>query len=440
MTQIAIPSDPFTRRLQKIGQLITAGDFPNAATELNAALKLFPTDPRIFLQGARLAEANGNFVRAEEAARKAVSLNPVWSVSVTELAALLSRLGRHDVAMEQAKKAVALDGKNANVLARAVDIAHQAQQIEVGLTWLQQLSALQPANAHYKSLIARDLRLLGDTAQALAVYTDMIAADPADRDGLLGRTQLAWAQGDLASALADSTALLALDSASDVFQFWHTLAQGATPPHMPTSVVQAIHDNEAATYDQHRLQGMNYQLPKLMAELIKARQTETTRHVLDLGCGTGLLGVFLGKEGGGALVGVELSGKMVEQAAKHSGLYDRFHTVNLLDALQATPEALYHVISACDVFAYVGDVTQAIPDAFRVLRPDGLLAFSCQLAGEDEAHWVMRSNLRFAHQRSHVEALCQAAGFDRVDVVETPLFHEAAGPVNGYIVVAHKPA
>lgn len=439
MTQTAIPSDPFTRRLQKIGQLITASDFQNAATELNAALKLFPTDPRIFLQGARLAEANGNFARAEEAARKAVSLNPVWSVSVTELAALLSRLGQHDAAMEQAKKAVALDGKNINVLARAVDIAHQAQQIEVALTWLKQLSALQPTNAHFKGLMARDLRLLGDAAQALAIYTDMISADPTNRDGLLGRTQLAWSLGDLATALTDSTALLALEPASDVFQFWHTLAQGATPATLPASMVQAIYDNEAATYDQRRLQGMNCQLPKLMAELIKAQPSEGTRHVLDLGCGTGLLGVFLGKEGGGAMVGVELSGKMIEQAAKHQGLYDRFHSVNLLDALQATPEALYHVISACDVMAYVGDLAQAIPDAFRVLRPDGLLAFSCELAGDDEAHWVMRPNLRFAHQRSHVEALCQAAGFDRVEVVETPLFHEAAGPVNGFVVMAHKP-
>ena len=71
MTIAAIPSDPFTRRLQKIGQMIANKDLQKAATELNAAAKTFPADPRVYLQAARLAEAAGNFAKAEEGARKA---------------------------------------------------------------------------------------------------------------------------------------------------------------------------------------------------------------------------------------------------------------------------------------------------------------------------------------------------------------------------------
>jgi len=439
MTIAAIPSDPFTRRLQKIGQMIANKDLQKAATELNAAVKTFPTDPRVFLQAARLAEASGNVSKAEEAARKAVSLNPVWVVSVTELASLLSRLQRHPEALEQGKKALALDPDNVDVLARVADIAQLANDMTTNVKCLRKLAELRPGMPVYKSLLARNLRLAGDNASALAVYNDMLTAHATDRDGLLGRAQLNWFAGQKAAAVADCETLLTLEPGNETFRFWHTLVQGGVPATMPEHTVRTIFDNEAPHYDASRLQGMNYQLPKVMAELIKARQADPVFHTLDLGCGTGLLGAHLGKSGG-ALVGVDLSRGMVDQAAKHRGLYDKFHTVNVLDALEATPADLYHVIAACDVFSYVGDLTQAIPNAFRVVRPDGHLVFSCELAQESEADLVIRPTLRFAHKRSAVEAMCRAAGFDKVDVVDTPLFNDSNVPVDGYIVIAHKPA
>ena len=85
--------------------------------------------------------------------------------------------------------------------------------------------------------------------------------------------------------------------------------------------------------------------------------------VLDLGCGTGLLGLMLGKIAG-SMIGVDASIKMIEQAEKH-GVYDRFHTVNLLDALRETDASQYHVIAALDVFIYVGDLAQAIARCLR---------------------------------------------------------------------------
>ena len=130
---------------------------------------------------------------------------------------------------------------------------------------------------------------------------------------------------------------------------------------------------------------------------------------------------------------------MIEQAARH-GVYSRFHTVNLHDALQATPEGLYHVMTALDVFIYAGDVTEALPNAQRILRPDGVLYFSCEAAPEDGPDLVLQANGRYAHKRSHIEALCQQAGFDSIDVQALVLRQEAGQPVPGFLVTAHKPA
>ena len=157
------------------------------------------------------------------------------------------------------------------------------------------------------------------------------------------------------------------------------------------------------------------------------------------GCGTGLLGVCLGRLNGGYMIGVDVSTKMVEQAARHN-VYDRFHTVNLHDALRDTPEGLYQVITALDVFIYAGDLTAAIPNAFRVLAPDGQLIFSCEVADEAGPDLVLQANGRYAHKRSHIEALCRSAGFDEVAIEEITLRTEGGAPVPGFVVTAHKPA
>jgi predicted TPR repeat methyltransferase len=438
MSITAIPSDPFTRRLQKIGQLISAGDLPSAAAELNLAVKEQAEDPRIYLLGMRLNEAKGEPERALQDARKAVSMNPMWVVSVTELSALLSRMGQHEEAVTQAKKAAAIEPNNIDMLTRVVDIAHAALKFDVALGWLRRLAELRPANAHYQSLIALDLRYTNEPEQALAVYNELLAANPYDLVALLGRAQVSHDQGDAATARADCETLVTINPTSTHFQFWHDLVHGVTPATLPIDMVREIHDGEATHYDTLKVTHGGYQLPRVMGALIKARFPTLEANVLDLGCGTGLLGASLGRLNG-ALVGVDVSIKMIERAAPR-GVYDKFHTVNLLDALAATPDALYHVISACDVFPYVGDLTQAVPNAFRIVRPDGYFVFSCERAEESEADLLLRPSMRFAHKQSAVEALCKSAGFDEVDVLEAPLFAGTTGPLMGYIVLAHKAA
>ena len=137
-------------------------------------------------------------------------------------------------------------------------------------------------------------------------------------------------------------------------------------------------------------------------------------------------------------MGVDISRGMIGQAAKHN-VYDRFHHTNLLDALEETPASLYQVIAALDVFIYTGDLQEAIPNALRILVPGGQLVFSCETASEDGPDLVLLPAGRYAHKRSHIEALCRAAGFGTVSVEDTVLRQENNAPVHGFLVFAHKP-
>ncbi|RZJ09857.1 MAG: tetratricopeptide repeat protein [Acidovorax sp.] len=434
----ATATDPNIKHLKQAREQIAKGDLKNAALTLNKANAKWPQDPRVFMLGGLLAEKSGNIKGAFEALRKAVSLSPDWGPGLLELALLLARQNQFQEAVETAEKVAALEPKNLQVLAGVVDIAHRAGHTEMAVRHLRRGLELVPGDVMLRRLLARDLSEQGHHEDSLAMWAALIAENPADTQSLVGRVQACLAAGKPADAQPDTTALLALAPQDAVYQYYDQLARGETPAQQPSELTQPLFDNMAEFYDLHMVRSLKYQLPKQVAEKITARYPDKKLNVLDLGCGTGLLGVCLGRLDG-FLIGVDVSTKMVEQAARHN-VYDRFHTVNLHDALRETPGGLYQTITALDVFIYAGDLTEAIPNAYRVLADDGMLVFSCETASETGPDLVLLPTGRYAHKRSHVEALCKAAGFDTVDIEETVLRHESQQPVNGFVVTAHKPA
>ncbi|MDD2846391.1 MAG: tetratricopeptide repeat protein [Rhodoferax sp.] len=431
-------SDPNLKHLHTAREQIAKGDLKNAALTLNQAQKQIPNDPRVFMLAGLMAEKSGNIPGAFEALRRSVAMAPDWGPGLLELALLLARQNQFAEAIETAEKLATLEPTNLQVLAGVIDIAHRAGHLDMAVRHLRRGLVLVPGDVQLRRLLARDLASLGQYAESLELWGALIDQNPQDSEALMGRVQALVAQGQPTRALQDTMALLALAPGDSVYAYYNALAHGATPAHQPPELNRALFDSMAELYDQHMVRGLKYQLPKQMADQIIARYPDKKLHVLDLGCGTGLLGVYLGRIDG-ALVGVDISKGMIEQAARHN-VYDRFHHANLLDALEDTPAALYQVIAALDVFIYAGDLSQAIPNALRILVPGGQFMFSCETAPEDGPDLVLLPSGRYAHKRSHIVALCQKAGFAPVEAQDTMLRHENHEPVHGFVVVAHKPA
>ncbi|RYF01757.1 MAG: tetratricopeptide repeat protein [Comamonadaceae bacterium] len=430
-------ADPNRKHLEAARTLIAKGDLQQAALALNKAQKKIPNDPRVFMMAGLMAEKAGNLPKAFESLRISVAMAPDWGPGLLELAMLLARQNQFHEAVETAEKVADLEPMNLVVLAGVVDIAHRAGHIEMAVRHLRRGLELVPGDVQLRRLLARDLSSLGQHAQALEVWDSLITQDPKDTEALLGRVQTHLAAGKPALAVQDTTSLLELAPGDSVYAYYNALAHGITPAHQPAELNRALFDGMADMYDQHTVRGLRYQLPKLVADQILARFPDRKLNVLDLGCGTGLLGVCLGRLDG-FLIGVDISHKMIEQAARHN-VYDRFHTVNLLDALHETPGDIYEVMTALDVFIYAGDLTEAIPNAFRILKGQGDLIFSCETAPQDGADLVLQGNGRYAHKRSHVQALCKAAGFESVEIQDLELRLENNLPVQGFVVTARKP-
>lgn len=433
-------AETFIAQLKSVEQQINQNQLPEAAQQLNRLVKTAPHDPRLFLLGSRLAEAAGNHEGMLQAARKAHQLAPQWPAAIMHLAGVLGSRDEADEALTLAAQAVqqaTTDGAlDSELLKTAATLAQRLAQHTSALVWLRQAEQMNPADSGTRYKIGLSLSASGDFAGAIEVFTSLLAQLPDNPSILSARLQAGLRGQQLALAVQDAEALLALDPTNEEIRFYLAVARGETPPTQPASMISGLFNASADRFDRQMVGQLQYNLPRIVGQKIHEWHPDRKGDVLDLGCGTGLLGVCLGPIEG-VLVGVDLSSEMIGQAARHN-VYDSFHQVNVLDALQATPAGLYHVITALDVFNYVGDLGPVLPNAYRILLPGGRLVFSCEAGAQGGADYALLHTYRYTHQRSYVQRLLAEAGFKDIEMEDRVLRFEAEQPVPGFLVTARK--
>ena len=170
---------------------------------------------------------------------------------------------------------------------------------------------------------------------------------------------------------------------------------------------------------------------------------------LDAGCGTGLAGPLLRQHVSGALVGVDLSEKMLALAGalrtpapEQAPVYSRLLAADLLSLRReallpgtTAAEAPIELVAAADVLVYFGELGALLQAFASVTAEGGDLVFSCERASADEAPqgWRLRASGRFAHTKPYVLQAAAAAGYTLLSYREiTPRFENGAA-VQGHL-------
>ena len=443
MLDTTIPNDPFTQELQRIRGLIEAGDLQTAAQALNAAQRRAPQDARVPLVGMRLAQQAGNLNGAIAAARRALELAPQWPVAMLELGALLARLNEPEqskTALRLASEAVAQEPDDAQVLSNAAGIANACGHTPQALAWVQRGVQQQPDNPRLRLALAQMLVAIRNHAEAKTHFDQLAERFADDPAVVLGQLNCALAAGQSEAARQYADRALALRPDDANAQYWHAIAHGRTPPTQPAANIASLYDSYAPTFDSHLAHDLHYRLPERIGQLLRSLYPDLRFNVLDLGCGTGLVGACLGRING-HIVGVDLSARMIDLAQRR-GVYSKFHQVNLLDALAHTPADHYEVITCADALIHVGELTAVTRGAWRVLKAGGHFIFSCEAAQEGEPDLALRQPAnRYAHREAAVERLCRQAGFADIRIEPVPMLRmEDDAPLPGFLVVARKAA
>lgn len=159
--------------------------------------------------------------------------------------------------------------------------------------------------------------------------------------------------------------------------------------------LQDMYDEYAETYEAELLQGLLYRTPQRLEEALLSRPGRLSDDVtagvlshldaLDIGCGTGLMGVLLRARCRGRLLGCDLSERMLAVGKEsHPGVYDGLAASDGVAYLRARPAGSADLVVAADVFPYMGSLADVLAAAQAALCVGGVLAFSTEAARLDE--------------------------------------------------------
>ena len=426
--------DPLQAKLIAIEARIRAGDSAGAAAALERVRAQAPGDVRICLMQAALARAVNDAWREIAALERGVGLTPNWPVIHVELSKAFARERKFEEALAAVAKAVELAPRDLAVLETAVAVANQAGAYGIAERHLRAASALQPDNPAILRSLAACLGKLRRFAEAEPLYRRLLAAKPDNPGALAGLGECLMELGRKEEAVACFEHALRQLPGNALLEFNLAHARGETPPTQPKEITQGLFDEYAGHFDKHLVGTLKYRVPRRVAEMVRERHPDMRIDVLDLGCGTGLTGVYLGGVNG-ALVGVDLSAGMIERARQH-GIYTELRHEDLREVLKRTPAGSFDYVIANDVFIYVGAIDDIVPAALNALRRGGRLIFSCETAADEEGDFVLRPSKRYAHSRAYIEQLCRDAGCARVAFENIDLRQENQVAIPGFIAVA----
>jgi predicted TPR repeat methyltransferase len=423
--------------LIRIEQLIASGDLATAASKLNSLRELAPRDPRVFSVGAQLGFAANNPTAALQASDAALKLAPGWPRALFQRARALEALNRPKEALDACNQAASADPKLLGAIELAVILGRRLGEAAIPEALLRKAHASAPNNLSIWLGLGRFLSR-HKKEESIAWLDKVLSADSKNLDALITLASVHFELGDTAAANDVISRAEAIDRENPLVVFQGSRIRGESNTQIPAALVRNLFDEYADRFDSHLVGVLKYRLPLVVADKIRARFPDAKLNLLDLGCGSGLLGRALGKING-YFVGVDLSEKMLQKAAE-IGTYSRLHVAEIVDALTATDASEYEVIAANEVINYVANPEPFIQQSFRVLRPNGVLYFSCEQAGVDEPDVVLRADSqRYAHRDDYITALCEKHGFVGVEIEKQALRTDHEKPVYGYLVTANKP-
>lgn len=179
-----------------------------------------------------------------------------------------------------------------------------------------------------------------------------------------------------------------------------SLRQGTTD----ARAVETYYDDWADGYDD-TLQSWQYRAPDDTATLLEEHLAAGTQ-VLDVGCGTGLLGTALRERADVTLHGLDISSVSLDQAASR-GIYQHLEQHDLQELPLPVADDGYDIAASVGVLTYIADAETLLRDLCRAVRSGGVIAFTQRTdLWEDRGFdcMIARMEADGLWQRKHVSA------------------------------------
>ena len=412
--------------------------FQEADEAAAEALTANPGSAALLQLRARAHAACGRRLDAIDAAAGAVMAAPGDPLAKALLGAMLLDDQRTEEAIYFLGLAFEAMPENPRIQLRLAAALRQAGRHEAAAELLDHCATIAPNLPGLAEARSRTALAAGDPERAIALAEEglqRLGPDAALYSALAhaleaaGRREEAGPYFRMAARLAPHDPYLAHLAA--------TMA-GETTARATEGYIQSLFDGYAPRFETSLI-ALGYRVPGLIRRAVERLLPEVAAGerrlgpVLDLGCGTGLVGVALHDLLGGTLVGVDLSRRMLEEAAA-KGIYTALRRAELSAALREDQDA-YALITAGDVFCYLGELTEVLTLCRARLAPGGLRLFSVE-RGEPGSGVRLGAQGRYHHAPDLVRVHLAAAGLEAAETREEDLRLDRGQPVPGLLVAA----
>jgi predicted TPR repeat methyltransferase len=347
------------------------------------------------------------FELAQYFAGEALKLDPTYLDGFRLRGMALMQLGRVTPALQCFAQGLALKPDSVELLVNHATALLELKRLDEALAGFDRVVALDPGNAVGWNNRANTLVGLKRLEEAAECYGRALQIRP-----------------DLETAKSNRfLVLLQLKKVSRIADF----------------ALRDMFDEVATRFDQLMVDGLDYRGHLHLRTLADAKlpPSKPPMRILDLGCGTGLVGdAFKDLAAGGRLDGIDLAPRMIDVARKR-GIYDDL-ILGDLETVLAAAGSSYDLIVSADTMVYLGDLAPTFKGVFNRLSAGGFYLFAVE--SKDGPGWEQTDVSRFRHSEAYLKEEAARSGLEYFAQMDCTLRYEREEPVPGFAVALQKPA
>lgn len=362
---------------------------------------------------------------------RVVQLQPGHAKAWNNLGVSRQKLGRDAHAAAAYRQALAIDSSLLQALVNLAHLCREGGDLASAESLFAQATALDASNPGIWEALGRIRLQLGLPDPALDAFRGWLACDASRLEPYLSLAGVEIARGKPAAAERWFQGALELHPANPMLRHMFAAVRGDSPAMPAEGYVERLFDDMAPIFEQ-QLRKLGYQIPEALARVVlPLLEVYRPARVLDLGCGTGLMGAALAPSGA-LITGIDLSAEMLARATA-GGHYAQLVKSDLVEYLRAAGAGTFDAVLATDVFVYLGELEPAFEGAARALVPGGVFAFSVEAL--ETGDFALRPNGRYAHSARYLRTVAARHGLSERGFERVQLRIEYGIPVEGWLAV-----
>jgi len=366
------------------------------------SLAIQPSQPDALTNYGLLMQVNAKLDEAIHLHTKALQLSPGHVHALYNLAYALNEKGENDRSLQIYLKVIEAVPQHVRALCDIAHVLGKLKQPEQALPYLQRAIELAPDNEQVFLNLGNTYQMMGELKLAESSFKKVCDINPHNHTA---KYYLAIIKGD------------------------NTIARS------PDDYVQELFDGYAETFDDQLIEKLHYKTPALIGDMVmKYIDSRRKYKILDLGCGTGLAGIYL-KDISDYMVGIDLSPKMLKKAEERK-IYDELIATGI-DPYFASHDFQPDLVISADVFVYIGDISGIFKDVSDSLQDNGMFIFSTEDT-DDTEQFLLKESGRFAHNENYIRKLARESSLQVTDNQKTIIRYEADTPIHGQVYLLKK--